>query len=814
MLELVAAWGWFPLITITASLAWGMMVVRISQVNSLVPLAFPLGLATIIVLTSAIAAFGLPSVLGTCLIILGTVVGITNWRNPHLWLKPMPPVIAAAFVPSCVAAAPVVLSGTATFPGYTVLGDTAVHFALVDWLSEHGARYVAQTPSSYSVTVESYLNGGYPLGTHAALGALLPLSFQDVAWVYYPFLVVIVACLAVALYVLATQANLSTKYAVVAACIASQPAIFVGYLLQGSIKEVATSYLIALTVAVGSLVISLAGSEPRPARARANCAFSAMVRRTIPFSVCVAAALAAIGPAVLVWLGPIVAAVVLLALRNRAVGIRHIAVLSVVAAVLVAVASTGTWAALSGYLSVTKRVVTSQSEFGNLFGPLSPAQIFGIWLTGDYRERPPSHSGVDAATVTYALIGLAAFGLLLGMRRLVKSPVPGGFGYIVGTLVGTWYVMHGGSPWADAKAIAIGSPAIVFGSAIGAVALLEGRQLFAGGLLAAALGVGIGASNALQYHDASLAPRARLQELASVGQRTRDRGPLLYTEFEEFAKHFLRGSDPVGAAEAFTVRGLSPVTSEGGRPRFGAPADLERLRPSDLERFRWILTRREPLGERPPVGWERVWTGRYYELWRNAESYRIVEHHVGSTPSLCRLARSLRRRGSAVKTLAAAARRETSLFVPREGPLPPRWYPDGLFKFLVRTVGPGQVSGTVRVPAKGLYDVWIEGSFGRPIEVRVGGRKVGSAKYELAQPASWIRVGRARVTSLNPAISVTRGGGDLRPGNGDGPRTLGRVALVRSGDEPRLVVGARAVARAACGRGVRWIELVRPRRPQ
>ena len=39
--------------------------------------------------------------------------------------------------------------------------------------------------------------------------------------------------------------------------------------------------------------------------------------------------------------------------------------------------------------------------------------------------------------------------------------------------------------------------------------------------------------------------------------RTDGRGPLLYTEFEEFAKHFLRDSDPVGASEAFTVSGLT-----------------------------------------------------------------------------------------------------------------------------------------------------------------------------------------------------------------------------------------------------------------
>ena len=69
------------------------------------------------------------------------------------------------------------------------------------------------------------------------------------------------------------------------------------------------------------------------------------------------------------------------------------------------------------------------------------------------------------------------------------------------------------------------------------------------------------ASNALIYHDVSLAPRDRLAELDTVAERTAGRGPVLYTEFEEFAKHFLRDSDPVGASEAFTVLGADAAHS-------------------------------------------------------------------------------------------------------------------------------------------------------------------------------------------------------------------------------------------------------------
>ena len=53
-------------------------------------------------------------------------------------------------------------------------------------------------------------------------------------------------------------------------------------------------------------------------------------------------------------------------------------------------------------------------------------------------------------------------------------------------------------------------------------------------------------SNALQYHDVSLAPRERMEELAEIGEQFDGQGPSLYTEFEEFGKHFLRQTAPEG----------------------------------------------------------------------------------------------------------------------------------------------------------------------------------------------------------------------------------------------------------------------------
>ena len=45
-------------------------------------------------------------------------------------------------------------------------------------------------------------------------------------------------------------------------------------------------------------------------------------------------------------------------------------------------------------------VVTSETELGNLFRPLKLVQVFGIWLTGDYRMQ--SRSGRRATRSRFA----------------------------------------------------------------------------------------------------------------------------------------------------------------------------------------------------------------------------------------------------------------------------------------------------------------------------------------------------------------------------------------------------------------------------
>jgi hypothetical protein len=65
------------------------------------------------------------------------------------------------------------------------------------------------------------------------------------------------------------------------------------------------------------------------------------------------------------------------------------------------------------------------------------------------------------------------------------------------------------------------------------------------------------------------------------------------------------------------------------------------------------------------------------------------------------------------------------------------------------------------------------------VEVRVDGRQAGSARDELAQPANWLDLGSLELDAGTHRVELIRSGGNLSPGNGDGPRTLGSLVLRR-----------------------------------
>jgi hypothetical protein len=756
---LLQAWLLFPALLALLSLGFGLLVDRISGARLPGALLIPTGLAAIIVLARAAMTWDLTAELATPLVVTGAIAGLAvgraRLRRPGI----DPWAAAAAVAVFAMFAAPVVLGGSASFAGYTILGDTAVHFVLADRIASHGSSVAGLDPSSYRQTLEAYFGSGYPLGAHAALAAVRPLAFVDVAWAFQPFLAFVAAALALTLVGLLQGVVESSWRRAAVAAVAAQPALVYAFAMQGSVKELVTLWLVALFTAL------------------------AVGRHVVPLAVAAAAGVAAIGIAVAAWLGPVLLVGLLLVARAPPRELRRTAGIALGFCLLLGLLCLPTLLDLGDYLDVTRTVVTAQEELGNLFGPLNLAQVFGVWLTGDYRMLPKAGPGIDKLELTYALIGLVAVAALFGSAWLARRRALAPLLFLVVSLVGLVYVTRTGSPWADAKALAIASPAVLLVAALGPIALeARGARLEALGV-AAALAIGVLASNALVYHDASLAPRERLAELQDVADRTAGRGPLLYTEFEEMAKHFLRDSDPVGAAEAFSVPGLTPVTHEGGLPSFGHPVELSALRLEDIQRFRVLVLRREPLGASPPPEYTLEWSGRYYEIWsRRGGGGRTVAQETlrgDGGRGDCRLLRRVASHagdGSRLEATRAPVLAELST---AERALPAGWARRSDDPSLVQTVGPGVVRGSVELDQSGPYELWLRGSFGREVEVRIDGQRAGSARDELAQPANWLDLGSVELSAGRHRVELVRSGGDLAPGNGDGPRSLGSLVVRR-----------------------------------
>ena len=413
-------------------------------------------------------------------------------------------------------------------------------------------------------------------------------------------------------------------------------------------------------------------------------------------------------------------------------------------------------------------------------------------------------------------IAAAIGGAVWAVRRRAWLPLL----YLGISLLAWVSVTSQGSPWADAKALMIVSPPILLLSLLGAAALAQvGRVL--PWLLVGAIGIGVVWSNALAYHDVRLAPRDRLVELSDLGERLDGDGPTFYLEFEEFAKHFLRDAQPVAWSEPWEVRPGAP------RGRFGFAGDSDQVPLSYLESFRTLVLRRSPSASRPPASFRLVSRGHDYEVWRPGGSPDVERHlplggglQPGAVASCRRLPREFT--APAGRSLLYVPGQRLLVASPAQASRPSSWVVDGDDPLSVRVSGSGRATQPLTVPANTFYDIWLQGSFGRETSVAIDGRTIGKVSYELNGRGEFAHLGRARLSRGRHTLTVTRSGGDLRPGNGggqllgpggDGARIGHRTR--RSAQRPARTRGLRRAGRLArAGPALISVKGRRLRRPE
>jgi len=788
--EILASWVAFPALVVAVTIGGGLLVERAAGGRLPRALLAPVGLALVIVTADLLTRLDATAELATPACIVLALAGYALGRQRLRALRLDPWAAVAAVGVFALYALPIVASGDATFAGYTLLGDTSVQFVLLDHVFQHGHDVTALVPSSTASAVQTYLDSEYPLGASLPLGALRPLTGTDLPWLYQPYLALLMAYTSLAAWSLLEP--LARSRALRALCVFCVPLAGLVYAfgLQGSVKELGTAWILFTAVALAAAAIR----------------DGAGWRRSLPVVLGVAAGFSILSVAVVPWLGPVALAFAVAFVLKRPAAARRGAVLQLGALALgAAILALPVLLSSDAFVRVATGVLTEPGDLGNLAAPLEPWQLFGVWPSGDFRF-PIAGGTKPLAGALIALVALsAAAGVVWAARRRLMWPLVA----IGAALVALAYLAARGSPYADAKALAIASAAVVFAALLAPLALAESGRTVLAWTLAGALAFGVVWTDARAYFDSYLAPRERFEELASIGER--ERGPLLLDEYEEFAKYFLRDAEPGSRPE------IPPQFRRGRTPTAGSelPTNLDALDLRYVERFPALVLRRSPVSSRPPANFELSRAGRYYAVWRRTERPSVLAHF----PFGAGLQPAARPRCSRIREIAAQARgaRAGLAYVerPRLAIFHPR--PPGAARAnddpLAFATGRGvrTITGTVELPRTGRYEAWLEGSLGRPVAVRVGGRAFGTAPAGLGNPGQLASVGDASVSGGLQPVELAQEGRSLRPGSDGRDRTIGPLVLepASAGRSARVRYLDPRSARSLCGRTLDWIEIVR-----
>ncbi len=822
----LTAWVVFPALMLVLCGGAGLLVRRITGPGSIPPvLILPVGLAVLVVVggifcyAAPLAPLAAPAfiVVGVAGLVLGRSSLARVIRRRRRGIDAWP--IAAGLGAWALVAAPIVLSGKPGFTGYAHIVDISYELDLAVHFAHSGRHIPAEGTSAYQVVMKKYLGAGYPGGGPWTLGALSNLTPVDLSWLYQPFLAFVSAMSALSIYSLLGRLVQNRALRTLGAIVSALPNVLYAYVLTGGIKELSTSCFLLLVAALFVPVMT----RLRPGRA------------ILALPVAIAATVASFSLTTLPWVGVLcvgTGATVLVLCRDRAATLWASAQIAVVAFIL----SFPTLAAALKLLPVVNGA--GPVDLGNLQQPVPGISAAGVWITGDVRFPQYAHRGPSEALAILVLV-LAALGLLFAVRRRAWSlawlGVAGG--------IALFYVARRYGPWIQFKADCITSPIAVtmaFAGAGGLLQVLARRRSAAGtqearrmlllrvsplGRLLALLAIlavagGVLAGNALLYHDTSLAPYARLHDLQRIGERFAGQGPTITPDFDEYAEYYLRDDDQdsVVNGPALALRaGVNREAEPGGIFHY----DLDEFPLSFVEGFRTIVMRRNPLASRPPSNYKLVYVSPYYEVWQRSEPPRTVVAHVHFSE------KPVDRQPQACAEVKAAAR--------KAGPgaqlaytLPPSGYVqvDGSNMTVSRyflanggtiiTNGPGRAVREQPIPASTRYEFFISGSFGRPIDLYVDGRHVGTAAYQVSYPDQWVLVATKHLSKGVHRIELRRGGVSLHPGNGNGVdalnRTLGPLVIIPAQAATPAVHYAHLDALPRLCRStqrLRWLEVVR-----
>jgi hypothetical protein len=792
----IVAWLLFPLVMLVVCLGCGLALQWASGGTLPGGLVLSLGLAVIMVLADLMTAHAATAPLATPLVLIVAVAGYALERSRLRALRPDRWQIAAGLGVFLVCAAPLVLTGNATFLGYFVLNDGIFHFALITQLLSHGHDLSRLPVSAYSSLLSTYLGTSYPVGADLPIGVLRPLVGQDVAWLFQPYLAVMMGLGAVSIYELLRGVIGSRPLRTLAAFVAGQAGLLYAYYLEASIKEVATTWIITVTVV---LVFSQLREKPR-------------WRSLIPVLIVAGAGYALLGATIAPWVWlPLLVYVLVNAARLRRpvmqIPRQRRFIGGAVAVIIVGGLAAVVFLKARHFADIAQSVLTEPGVLGNLVSPLPKLEMFGIWPNGDFRFGITSYVGLS-----YVLIGVVLTGVVLGTIWAIRRRHWAAVVLIAGDAISAAYLLHRADPYAAGKVMMTVSLASILAAMLGAAALNDSGRRVEGWLLALVVTGGVLWTNALGYSDASVAPRDRLQELSAIDARFDGQGPTFYNLSDEYAAYFLRDLAPTDVAIGNPGARSAAATPEGRQPW-----DPDDLTLSTIENFRLLVIGDQALASRPPSNYRLVYQGRFYDVWKRTASPQVLAHFplggplYPSSPAPCTLVRSAAAQARKDHALLAYdSRPHVPLLAPALVSHPPNWGEVATDPYsLTPREETGVVRGTVTIPTAGRYQVQEEGDISQKMTFAVDGRTIGALSYDLGPPGQMTTVATVTLSAGTHTVTITRPANNLTPGDGGTSRFVGPVVFLRGSTSGTVSEIAPSRARELCGRTLDWIEIVR-----
>ena len=391
--------------------------------------------------------------------------------------------------------------------------------------------------------------------------------------------------------------------------------------------------------------------------------------------------------------------------------------------------------------------------------------------------------------MTYALVVLVALAAAGGVawavrRRIWALPV-----YAAGAVISCLLFFPFVTPWIEGKALAMAAPAVPVAALAACAPLFASGRRVEGAVLATLVTGGVLWSNALQYHDVWLAPRAQLAELEGIGERFAGQGPALMTEFNPYGvRHLLRKVDAEGASE---LR-IRPIPLRNGQLLAkAATANIDEFDQGALRVYRTLVLRRSPAESRPPSDYRLVSSGRWYDVWqRDGAASQVLEHlPLGDGATTRRRAGLLRGRsaGPCCGTGRPAGRGRAA----RDGR---------------RAHERRAEDVTVDVPLGGGYGIWMDGSIRNRLKTAVDGVPLSDVRHHLDYPGQYTLLGMAELAAGEHVVELQHSAGGLLPGSGVEESPRGPLVLSLGTPDAPVTIVPVADARRLCGKRFDWIE--------